>query len=147
MIKTRLVIAVTTLILLAIIAGACAAETEDTDTLQDITWILESYGEEGNLHDVLEGTEITAIFDKNENLVHGSSGCNSYGGQYDINKNRITITEVYCTEMACLEPEGIMEQEQQYLGILPASETYEIKNGKLLITAGDRLLIFEDSEE
>ena len=31
------------------------------------------------------------------------------------NNNQLTITGVAYTEMDCLEPEGIMQQEEQYL--------------------------------
>ena len=115
---------------------------QDTSTLEGMTWVLKSYGQQGNLQTVLDGTEITIIFDKSEGRVHGSSGCNGYGGEYSINGNKLVIPEVSYAEMGCLEPEGVMEQEAQYLRILPDVESYEISDGKLRIVAGTKALIF-----
>jgi heat shock protein HslJ len=46
--------------------------------------------------------------------------------------------------MACLTPEGLMEQEQVFLSILVAAERFEIQEDQLTIfTANDQLLKFE----
>jgi heat shock protein HslJ len=45
--------------------------------------------------------------------------------------------------MYCVEPEGIMEQEQEYLVMLQNAETYDIKGDQLRILTGDEVLIFE----
>ncbi len=121
---------------------ACVKEAEDRVTLEDKMWVLESYGEEGNLQAVLEGTEITATFDSSEGRVSGSAGCNSYFGDYQINNNKLSIPMTAHTKMYCLEPEGVMEQETQYLRLLSAAESYEVSEGKLRIIAGPQLLIF-----
>jgi hypothetical protein len=49
--------------------------------------------------------------------------------------------------MGCPEPQGILEQETQYLQALQSAESYEIEDGKLQITSGNQVLIFRDSEE
>jgi len=103
--------------------------------------MLESYGEQGNLQAVLEGTEITATFRSAEGQVEGSAGCNSYFGGYEIDKNKLSIPMMAYTEMACLEPEGVMEQEDKYLRILPDVDSYEISGGKLRMVAGAKALI------
>jgi len=115
--------------------------------LEDITWILESYGEQGDLQAVLEGTEITAIFDSTEGQIHGSAGANNYFGSYQISKNKLSIQEIAHTEMYRLDPEGIMEQEDYYLKTLQDAESYEISVGTLQITSGNQVLIFRSSEE
>ena len=79
-------------------------------TLEDTTWVLESYGEQGNLQAVLEDTEITAVFDSAEGKVSGSAGCNNYFASYQINNNELSISAIGSTEMYC---EGLREQEQQ----------------------------------
>ncbi len=115
--------------------------------LEDITWILESYGEPESLQTVLEGTEITALFDSAEGQVSGSAGANHYSGAYQISKNKLSIQEITHTEMYRLDPEGIMEQEDYYLKTLQAAESYKIEDGKLQITSGNQVLIFRGSEE
>ncbi len=115
--------------------------------LEDITWILESYGEPESLQTVLEGTEITALFDSAEGQVSGSAGANHYSGAYQVSKNKLSIHAMTWTEMYRLDPEGIMEQEEYYLKTLQAAESYEISVGKLQITSGNQVLIFRGSEE
>ncbi len=115
--------------------------------LEDIMWILESYGEQGDLQAVLEGTEITAIFDSAEGQITGSAGANHYFGAYQISKNKLSIQEIAHTEMYRLDPEGVMEQEDYYLKTLQAAESYEISVGKLQITSGNQVLIFRGNEE
>jgi len=115
---------------------------EEATILEDPEWVLESYGEPGNLKAVLEGTEITARFNRDEGLIKGSSGCNNYVGAYTISGNNLSITEIEATEIGCLSPEGIMEQETHYLGILLNSETFKIDDNTLRIKADSQSLVF-----
>jgi len=66
----------------------------------------------------LADTLTTATFDSTKGQVTGSAGCNTYFGSYDANKSKLTIGVIAATEMYCLEPEGVMDQEQEYLKIL-----------------------------
>lgn len=137
------------LIITGIILSGCMysfGSFERISNLEDKTWVLESYGEQDNLQAVLEGTRITATFDSAEARVHGSAGCNSYSGDYHISKNNLSIPLITSTEMYCLEPEGAMEQEQQYLTALRGAESFEIKDGKLYITSGTEILLFNAKE-
>ncbi|MEE8413089.1 MAG: META domain-containing protein [Dehalococcoidales bacterium] len=110
--------------------------------LENIRWILESYGKQGDLQAVLEGTEVTVLFDSAEGQIGGSGGCNSYSGEYTLNNNELSIHAMTWTEIGCPEPQGILEQETQYLKTLQSAESYEIRDGKLRITVGSQLLIF-----
>ncbi|MFC1950164.1 META domain-containing protein [Chloroflexota bacterium] len=142
MYKRKLYLGIIVLGLLTLIAGACSGGAEDTVTLKDTSWVLESYGAQGNLQTVLVGTEITVKFDRAEDRIHGSSGCNTYGGTYHISGNELLISDLYNTEMACFEPEGVMEQEGKYLNLLRVAESYQIQNGTLQIDSGGQKLIF-----
>ena len=92
---------------------------------------------------MLEGTEITALFDSATGQISGSAGANNYSGAYQISKNKLSIQEIAHTEMYRLDPEGVMEQEDYYLKTLQAAESYEISVGKLQITSGNQVLIFK----
>ena len=130
------------LVLVLFVVGLVACST-DTEILEDTRWILESYGGEGDLQAVLEGTEITATFNSQDGQVKGSGGCNTYFGKYQANKNELSISDLAWTEMACLNPKGVMEQEQQYLPTLRAAESYTVDNNELRIScSGGRILIF-----
>jgi heat shock protein HslJ len=39
--------------------------------------------------------------------------------------------------MACLTPEGVMDQEQQYLSILAGAKNFQIEAEELTIFSGD----------
>jgi heat shock protein HslJ len=112
--------------------------------LEDTRWILESYGEPENLNAVLEGTEINAIFGSALVRVHGSAGCNSYSGKYQSSDSKLSIPFplVISRIIVCSEPEGINEQELQYLEALQAAESYQIQDGKLRISCGTQILVF-----
>ena len=119
-----------------------AEEEEVKVSLEDTLWELESYGNPGNLTDIIEDTEITIEFISAEGKLRGSAGCNSYFGGYTISDGKITIdSPVGSTMKAC--PEPIMNQEVEYLAILQNVESYQIDDDKLEIISGDKVLVFE----
>ncbi len=102
--------------------------------IEDITWILESYGDRGSLKPLVDDTEITAEFKSTNSTVVGSGGCNSYFAGYEIDNDRLTvIPPIGATEMACFPP-PIMDQEQEYFTLLETTETFLIHNEKLIIS-------------
>ena len=136
-------------ILIAYLLTACdviGGDTGPSDTaaLESKIWVLISFGTEGQLQTVLEGIEITATFNPDEAEVSGSSGCNHYFGDYKVTGSGLSLSTIGGTEMACLTPEGVMEQEQVFLSMLAAAESFEIQEDQLTIfTANDQLLKFE----
>ena len=115
-------------------------KTKQEVSLEDTKWILQLYGESENLKDVLEDTEITATFNKEEGRVTGSAGCNSYFGSYEAEDANLSIPgPIGATEMSCGEQKDT--QEREYLSILQAAESYEIEDGKLTINCGNQVLI------
>ncbi|MFC2004830.1 protease inhibitor I42 family protein [Chloroflexota bacterium] len=118
-----------------------------TTTLEGNKWVLSAFGEEGSLGAVLDNTEITATFNQETGLVQGSSGCNTYGGAYYIQDNDLFIEEIEATEIGCVDPDGIMEQEQEYFRILLDAEEFQINDDILTISAGNNILLFTISEK
>ena len=105
--------------------------------------MLKVYGEPGNLKDILTNTEITAEFVSSEGTVKGSAGCNSYFGSYKLNGGQLSIPgPVGVTEMYCMEHEGIMDQEQEYLALIQLAESYDIDGNELQINCSSQVLIF-----
>ena len=112
-------------------------------SIEDTDWVLQSYGEFGNLKDVLTDTEITAEFVSSEGTVEGSAGCNSYSGSYEVKDSQLSIPgPIAATEMYCMEPEGVMGQERQYLEILQATKSYSVEDGELQINCGGQVLVY-----
>ena len=109
-----------------------------SDQLTGTTWKLISY--DGNIP--LAGKNMTASFGAKE--IQGSASCNTYFGTYRLKGDQISIGELGWTEMACMDPEGIMEQEQTIMKLLSESSSYSIQGDRLQITtSAGELLIFQ----
>jgi heat shock protein HslJ len=115
---------------------------EKNPMLEDSKWFLRSYGEQTNLKAVIEGTEITASFNSAESMVSGSAGCNTYFARYEVKGSRLSIFELAYTEMACLSPEGVMQQEQEFLSILESAQSFLADDTTLTIFCSGGLQLY-----
>jgi heat shock protein HslJ len=88
---------------------------------------------------VIAGTEMYIDFGKDGSIT-GGAGCNTYSGPYTVNGNQIKIGPLASTRMACGDPPGIMEQEQQYLAALETAATYQIERTVLELRTADGAL-------
>jgi len=104
--------------------------------LEGPTWSVTGYNNgQGGVVSVIIGTELTMQFA--DGIVSGSAGCNDFNATYEMEGDQITIGPAATTRKMCAEPEGIMEQETQFLAALESAVTYTID--------GDRLdMYFED---
>ena len=91
---------------------------EPPDHLHDSAWSVTAYqNSDGDLVDILDGTEISANFSQTTadgGTVYGFAGCNDYHGDYNVSGENVWpgIDLVLTTNNICTEPAGIMEQEQ-----------------------------------
>ncbi len=67
----------------------------------------------------------TALFA--DGKLSGDAGCNQFSASYETDGNRITIGPAMATRKHCAVPDGIMEQERQYLQALARAHTYTLK--------------------
>jgi heat shock protein HslJ len=131
-----------TLVLMATLAACTTAEPDPPSAqdsiLLDTEWELVSL----NGDDLIEGRAITLRFE--EASVEGSGGCNTYGGSYTASEASLRLDGVYWTEMACMEPKGLMEQEQAYFQALNAAASYRVDGDRLELydEAGAQILTF-----
>ncbi|MCS6827759.1 MAG: META domain-containing protein [Caldilinea sp.] len=79
---------------------------------------------------LLEGTEMTAVFDE-EGMLFGSAGCNNYRTSYTLDGDTIALAPIISTRKFCSEPEGVMEQEANYLAALKTVATWSIRGDVL----------------
>ena len=72
-------------------------------------------------------------------------GCNTGGGTYTIDGNRLDVDGMSLTMKAC--GDGANAQEQDVVTILEADPRFEIETGtgRLRMTAGDAVLVFAES--
>ncbi len=92
--------------------------------LDGTSWILEIFKDgQGVLVNLIEGTQITAAFDRDGNLS-GFGGCNEYNATLNTYANNISFGPIITTQMTCPEPEGVMDQESQYFTAIEQAKTY-----------------------
>jgi len=110
--------------------------------LEGTTWQLTGYNTGSAITSLIGDTEITAVFE--EGQVQGSAGCNSYFGSAVVDGIALEMGPLANTEMACMEPEGVMDQERGYLTALSSASSFGIDRDTLTVydTDGVRLLTF-----
>jgi hypothetical protein len=92
------------------------------------------------------GGQPTIQFD--DGVVSGTTGCNHYGGSYQIEGDAITFGDLFRTEIACSEPEGVMDQERVYFDLLASADRFTVSDGVLTIfAAGSPILTFEEQAD
>jgi heat shock protein HslJ len=117
-----------------VLLTACGSDSQDMD---DTVWSLISI----NGATPIEGTDITLRFE--DGRVKGSSGCNTYEGDYTFgDEGEFQAGPIAVTEMACLDPAGVMDQEVEYLRILQGAETLARDDTELTIEGGGNTLVF-----
>ena len=97
---------------------------------------------------LLTGTSVDAVF-REGGVLDGRSGCNQYTAPYQVAGEQISIGESVKTRQFCGSPEGIMVQENLYLGLLQSASTYQIYENSLIVLSenGQVLLGYVASEE
>lgn len=120
------------------------APTEDPDqALGGTRWRLTGIGPTGAPRPLHGKVEITLAFEPG-GMAGGSSGCNSYGGEYEVSGVEIRFRNIAGTLMACTDA-GVMDLEQAYLSALNRADRYELTGSRLVIdfAEGMEQLIFE----
>ena len=67
--------------------------------------------------------------------VGGATGCNSMGGRYTAEGDRIRFSDLFSTKMACIEEER-MRQETRFVGALGRVDRYAISGDTLTLSEG-----------
>jgi heat shock protein HslJ len=139
-----------TLVLAVVLLAACNSSTpagsKPAPGLEDTIWVLRSYGQPGSLKPVLTGAggmanvEITALFTRATGKVSGKSGVNTYGGDYRLEGSKISITKMMLTAMG--GPQPLMDQEQAFVSLLAAADSFRISGTELQINCGTQALVF-----
>jgi heat shock protein HslJ len=70
-----------------------------------------------------------AVFNPADSQVYGSGGCNRFSGRYLVTGQKIAISEVISTKMACMET----DYENDFFRILESSDEYIISGDSLLL--------------
>jgi heat shock protein HslJ len=117
--------------------NALVVYVAQSQALEGTSWDVISYNNgRGGVTSVIIGTEITANFAEDGQLS-GSSGCNTYTATYESEDEAISIGPPGLTRQFCAEPEGVMEQESEYLAALQTAATYRIEGNSMNMRTAD----------
>ncbi len=105
--------------------------TLPTAQLAGTSWALVTYGSPGAETALTPDSQITLQFGE-QGGIFGNAGCNSFGGTYQEDNGSVKFSQIIATLMACV-PEGVMQQEHDFLDALNQAATFEITNGNLQI--------------
>ena len=109
---------------------------DKTSSMEGNTWSLISYSNnQGELVKPQPKTQITMQLQSGE--VSGNAGCNDYFGPYEISGENLTFSQIAMTEMYCETPQGIMEQESEYLIALGRATNFRLELDKLELFSAD----------
>jgi len=128
------------LIILSLTAVACISSAGATGKLEGVTWVLKSYGDPNHLTAAVADREVTLTFDRDKKEIRGNGGVNSYGSKYEVDGNKLTVSNIISTAMA--GPEPLMSQEKAFFNILQSAQSYKISGQELTITGTEGILVF-----
>ena len=111
--------------------GCQLGEDQKADPLRGSTWELFAYRKTRPI----EGTLITAEF--RDGQVRGTGRCNTFSGSYQIDGSQIKFEAIGWTAMACLDPDGVMEQETLVMDFFINAERFELEEDRLYIHRTD----------
>ena len=140
---TRTKVAVALAVVVAVMALAAACGGDAADPLAGTSWSLISLGPAGFPEPAMFGVQVTAEFSEDGTSFRGSGGCNSFSGTYQVDGEAFSHTGLSWTEIGCITPEGIFEQETRFFDLLAGAESFTIKGLRLTLHApDDEILIF-----
>ena len=115
--------------------------------LEGTVWHLTGYNTGSAISSLIIDTRITVTL--SDGQIEGSAGCNGYFASYALDGSHLEMGPVANTEMYCMEPEGVMDQEMDYLVALAMADMYEIDRDTLTIfnAEGMRLLTYSAISE
>ena len=113
--------------ILAMLLASCGGAADQSASLDGTSWILTAY----NKNRPETGREPTISFEDGQ--VSGNTGCNHYGGDYEVDGDKLSFGAMFMTEMWC---EDVADQESVYLELLGQADSFEVVDGVLTIFCG-----------
>jgi heat shock protein HslJ len=106
------------------------------DPLAGTRWTVTNFNNgAGAVTGLVAGSAISMDFG-NDGRITGAAGCNSYFAGYRAGGNSLSVDHPGSTNMFCESPEGVMQQEQQFLAALQSAATFQITGNQLQIRSG-----------
>jgi heat shock protein HslJ len=143
----RSILSILTVMSFAVLAQGQTSRGLATDqrSLTGIDWQLVSLGQVGAETGVVAGTTVTLKFGE-DGRANGSTGCNSYGGTYQVRDDNISFSRIVSTRRACLDQKA-NEQEHRFLSIIETANRFRLSTHRVAILSdrGRNVLNFVNS--
>lgn len=120
---------------------------EQSGNLEAGEWKLFSMGSQENQRPFVTGSEATFSYDPETGQVNGTTGCNRYFGDVQVDNEHKTLAfgPLATTRMACRG--DLSQQEQDFLAIMNQVTGFAVEAGRLvLFTGGADTLVFTPVE-
>ena len=111
----------------------------DGGEIEGRSWVVQEMSADGARVRPIESATPVANFV--EGTISGVAGCNDYSGSYATDGDSIKIGPLMSTLKFCEKPDGTMEQETLYLGLLQEADTYRVDGETLTLLKGETALI------
>jgi heat shock protein HslJ len=134
--RYSLLLLLTVVLLLTARVSAATSTSIRDNALAGTEWRFVSFGKAGAESAAAEDVNVTIKFGA-DGKVAGSGGCNSYGGQYSVRGDGLSLGRIISTRRACAA-RAAMEQEQRYFEALGSVKKFRL--------AGNQLTMFYDEE-
>lgn len=80
---------------------------------------------------------VTLSFNAAGNRFGGNNGCNTYGGAYTLDGEKISLEKIISTKKACIPGANT---ERAVMNVLGSTDHYRISGDKLMLMQGDKVL-------
>jgi heat shock protein HslJ len=139
-----LVLPLVPLVLLSCASGGGDGESSPAGSLGGVTWVLDSASMGSLVETVPSDARVDLRFDGER--ANGRAACNSYGGPYAVDGEKLSFGSFAVTLMACEPP--LMDLESAYLTALGSVDGYQVAAGGrgLVLTGGNVALTFVAEE-
>lgn len=125
------------------------------DDVVDADWVLLAITElrqlefgmwHNRIQKAVAGADLTLSFQTDG--ISGSAGCNSYGAEARIGDGSVKLDSetFFYTAMLCQDLEGVMEQEERYLDVLPSVTRYGVYGDHLVLQTNDDVFLLFRTE-
>lgn len=131
----HIIISIASIVALTILVSAQKNKNVDNKPLKGTVWELEKIS--GFEMEKLEKKPFI-VFSEGDNKINGLGGCNTYAGKYQAEGNKLKMTDVLSTMMACVPG---METENRFMASINKVNEYEIKDGLLMLKQNDTILL------
>ena len=119
-------------LILTFLLSGCSLLTSGASASLDGDWRLQAGTDQGQPVPIVAGSPINLKIDGTQ--AGGTAACNHYGGQIRVSANSVTFTEIFQTEMACVNDQ-VMASETAYMTALQQVTTAE-RSGNALVLSG-----------